>query len=221
MDRADGLRVFFSYSHKDERFLDQLRKHLANLEQEGLVRLWHDRAIRPGEEWEPAIAAQLDQADVIVLLISADFNASNFCRRVEMARAIERHRATAAVVIPVVVRQVEALPKEIAHLQAIPRDLKPIAGFQPQDEGYVQVARGIRRVLEEFVQQDRTDASSKRDVCDRDPRHGAVDRVLRVPRVRRRLHAGHSRWLRPGANNRVARACSPRQVRDVAAGRWR
>ena len=173
MDRANGLRVFFSYSHRDERYLDQLRKHLANLEQEGLVRLWHDRAIRPGEEWEPAIAAQLDQADVIVLLISADFNASNFCRRVEMACAVERHRQSGG----------GDSRGRSAGRGVAPRN-RPSSSHPPRPEtdrrfpaagrGYVQVARGIRRVLEEFVQQDRTDASSKRDVAIEIPGTGPV-----------------------------------------------
>lgn len=157
MNRGEGLRVFASYSHKDERYLDRLRTHLANLREEGLVRLWHDRAIRPGEEWEPAILGELEQADIIVLLISSDFNDSYFCRQVEMARAIKRHQEGSAVVIPVVVRTVEALPQEIAHIQAIPNDLKPITKFKPQDEGYVHIAQGIRKVLTEFASDRRND----------------------------------------------------------------
>ncbi len=69
MDQVKGLRVFLSYSHQDERYLNKLRDHLANLRAEGLVRMWHDRVIPTGEEWEPAILGELDQADVIVLLI--------------------------------------------------------------------------------------------------------------------------------------------------------
>ena len=165
MDTKQGVRVFFSYSHKDESYLDELRTHLANLREEGLICDWHDRAIRPGEEWEAAILDHLNQADVIVLLVSPDFNASNFCRRVEMARAIQRHQEGTALLVPMVVRQVESLPAEIAHLQAIPKDLKPISSFRRKDEGYVQVARALRSVLEGFAPRRRSGDSPARTVA--------------------------------------------------------
>ena len=147
MAKNNGLSVFLSYSHKDEQYLDELRPHLANLVEEGLADVWHDRAIAPGEEWEQTILEALEQADVIVLLISSDFNASKFCRQVEMKGAVERHHEGTATVIPVVIRHIERLPEEIAHIQSLPKDLKPLTSFKPRDKGYVAIVHGIRSVL--------------------------------------------------------------------------
>ena len=138
------LRVFLSYSHADGKRLKRLRQNLANLREEALIEDWHDRAIVAGQEWETEIATKLNQAHVIVLLLSPDFLNSHFCCKVEMTRAIERHKAKEALVIPVVLRHIEGLPKEIRFIQSIPADLKP------QDRGYVAAAQAIRQAIENF-----------------------------------------------------------------------
>src|SRR6185503_16598921 len=96
-------KVFFSYSHDDEQYRDQLEKHLALLKREGLVESWHDRRIRAGSPLAQEIDQQLERADVVLLLVSASFLASDYCYSIEMQRAMERHAAGEATVIPVIV----------------------------------------------------------------------------------------------------------------------
>ena len=96
--------VFFSYSHKDEALRDQLETHLALLKNQGLIDAWHDRRILAGSEVDDAIFDKLDSADVILLLVSADFLSSSYCYSREMQRAMERHAAREARVIPVILR---------------------------------------------------------------------------------------------------------------------
>ena len=90
---SEPIRVFYSYSHTDEALREQLEDHLASLRRSGVIEEWHDRKIGAGTEWEGQIDNNLEQADVILLLISSSFIASDYCIDKEMKRAIERHDA--------------------------------------------------------------------------------------------------------------------------------
>src|ERR1041385_2818241 len=96
------LRVFLSYSHRDEELFQRFLIHLSQLEREGLIEPWHDRRITPGAEWAGAIDDSLNGADIVILLVSADFLASDYCNDVEMTRAIERSKTENARVVPVI-----------------------------------------------------------------------------------------------------------------------
>jgi hypothetical protein len=115
-------RIFFSYSHVDEALRDRLERGLAMLHHEGLIESWHDRRIIAGDELDPAI--DLEKADVILLLVSPDFLASRYCFGIELRRAMERHKARTARVIPVILRPCEWNRAPFADLLAAPKDGK-------------------------------------------------------------------------------------------------
>src|SRR5690606_37841200 len=96
--------LVFSYSHADEELRNALEKHLIPLKRMGKIDTWHDRCIVPGEEFEGKIDTNFARADIILLLISSDFIASNYCYEIEMANALERHGRGEAIVIPVILR---------------------------------------------------------------------------------------------------------------------
>ena len=73
------VKLFFSYSHKDEALRDQLETHLAMLRNQGLIESWHDRRIVAGSNLDDSIQASLETADVVLLLVSSDFLASAYC----------------------------------------------------------------------------------------------------------------------------------------------
>src|SRR5436853_3307208 len=98
------FRVFISYSHNDTALRKELDKHLSILKDEKIISTWTDSDISPGTEWETQIVDELNRAQIILLLISADFLASSFCRSTEMTKAIERHKANTARVIPIILR---------------------------------------------------------------------------------------------------------------------
>lgn len=147
---ADGVTVFFSYSHKDEVFRQELEKHLHILQRQGVISVWHDRKITAGDEWAGEIDQHLNTADIILLLISPDFLFSDYCYEIEMKRALARHDTGEARVIPVIIRSVDWEGAPFGKLQALPKDAKPVATWRTLDEGFVDVARGIRRVAEEL-----------------------------------------------------------------------
>ncbi len=96
--------LLFSYSHVDETLRDQLEVHLSALKRQDLISAWHDRRITGGSELGKSIDAHLESAEIILLLVSPDFIASDYCYDREMARAMERHEKGEAKVIPVILR---------------------------------------------------------------------------------------------------------------------
>src|SRR5512147_326229 len=101
---AVPISLFYSYSHKDEALRDELETHLSLLRRQGFLSGWHDRRIAAGTEWAGQIDHHLEAADVILLLVSSDFLASDYCWDVETRRAMDRHEAGTARVIPVILR---------------------------------------------------------------------------------------------------------------------
>jgi len=143
------VEVFCSYAHADEIWRQKLETHLSLLRRQGLVSLWHDLLIRPGTDWAEAISNHLETASVILLLVSADFLASDYCYSVEMQRALERQEAGEARVVPILVRPVDWTGAPFAHLQPLPIDAKPISSWPDEDRALADVAAGIRRVIED------------------------------------------------------------------------
>ncbi|HIK43642.1 MAG TPA: AAA-like domain-containing protein, partial [Leptolyngbyaceae cyanobacterium M65_K2018_010] len=143
-----GTSLFFSYAHKDEAWRDELAKHLRLLERQGVLSSWHDRQITPGSEWAGQIDQHLEQAQIILLLISADFLASNYCYDIELKRAMERHHQGETVVIPVILRPVDWQGASFSQLQALPKNAKPVTTWENRDEAFTDIAKGIRRVAE-------------------------------------------------------------------------
>src|SRR5215469_16611293 len=94
-----AFEVFISYAHEDQAFRKELDKHLSNLKRQQLISAWYDGDIMPGTEWQPLIIHHLQTAQIILLLISVDFMASDFCYSIEMTQAMDRHRADKARVI--------------------------------------------------------------------------------------------------------------------------
>lgn len=139
--------LVFSYSHADEALRNELEKHLSPLKRTGKITTWHDRRIVPGQEFERQIDHYFSQADIILLLISSDFIASDYCYQVEMKNALERHNRGEAVVIPVILRDCAWHQLEFGSIMAATTDGKPITKFASHDEGYVQVVEAISRAI--------------------------------------------------------------------------
>ena len=142
------LALFYSYSHKDEDLRDELEKHLIMLRREGVIDEWHDRKIMAGDEWDGEIKENLERADIILFLVSADFLASDYCYGVEVTRAMERHEAGEARVIPVFLRACDWKGAPFGKLQGVPRDARPVTSWPNRDEAFTDVAKAIRRAAE-------------------------------------------------------------------------
>lgn len=145
------ISVFVSYSHKDEELQNQLQIHLTMLKREGVIDVWHDRRVVPGDEIDPTIGEALEDAQVVLLLVSPDFLASDYCYDKEMQRAMERHEAGEARVLPVILRPCDWQGAPFGKLLATPKDGKPVAKWANVDEAFLDVSRDIRRAVEAMV----------------------------------------------------------------------
>src|SRR3954447_25118325 len=117
------------------------------MRRENLIEIWDDLQIVPGTEWDATIAAQLERASIVVLLVSPSFIASDYAWGREMHRALERHEAGDARVVPVIVRPADWEHSPLAKLQAVPKNAKPVRTGRPQGLGWLDVATGIGRTV--------------------------------------------------------------------------
>src|SRR5690349_21283752 len=116
---VEALELFYSYAHKDERLRNELNNHLYNLRRQHFIVDWFDRDISAGTDWEQDIDTHLNTAQVILLLISPDFMASDYCYSIEMKRALERHEAGEARVIPIILKPVDWKDAPFSKLQVL------------------------------------------------------------------------------------------------------
>jgi TIR domain len=142
-----GRSVFVSYSHKDELYREKLRISLSQLQRENLITVWHDRKILPGQEWEREIDRNLENAEIVLLLVSPDFLASEYCTGREMLQALERHRSGSATVVPIIVRPSDWQNSPLASLQALPTEGRPVSSWKNKDKAWLNVARGLRQLI--------------------------------------------------------------------------
>jgi internalin A len=146
-DQRQAVRLFCSYSHKDENLRNELDTHLKLLQRQGLIENWNDRRIEVGDDWKGKIDDNLERAGIILLLVSSDFIASDYCYDIEIARALERERNGEARVIPVIVRDVNLKGAPFAGLQYLPKDGLAVTKWTDKDSAWRSVAEGLERII--------------------------------------------------------------------------
>jgi hypothetical protein len=138
------VEIFVSYSHGDDELRKRLIKHLDVQRRQGFLSIWHDRKIGPGEEWKGKIDERMNSARIILLLVSANFLSSDYCYDVEMDRAMKRHEAGEAKVIPIILRECSWEGSPLGKLQALPPNAKPVTRWKDRDRAFKEIAVGIR-----------------------------------------------------------------------------
>jgi len=145
-----AARVFMSYSHKDEKLRDELEVHLSMLKRQGVIDVWHDRRMMPGDHIDEAIKAELEKADIILLLISPDFLASDYCYEIEKNQAMDRHHRNEARVVSLILRPCEWVQTDLGKYLVTPTDGKPITQWPNRDSAFLDVTKSLRRAVEEI-----------------------------------------------------------------------
>jgi len=154
MAKKNQVKIFVSYSQKDEEWRRKLETSLSTLKTQKLISTWHDREIKGGEEWEKLIDENITKCDVVLLLISPDFLASKYCTEIEVKRAMERHEAGDAIVIPIITRPSDWQETEFAKLQALPSNGIAISKWPDADDAFLDIVRGLRSILKKIDYQD-------------------------------------------------------------------
>jgi hypothetical protein len=178
------VRVFCAYSRRDKSYRDDLVAHLSGLQRNGVIDLWFDRYIQPGVDWNREISVRLDTAEIAILLLSADFFASEYCMGVEYQRALERAGLGDLRAVPVLIRKFHPLPPEVMKFQGLPSNGKPVKQWADRDQAFADIARGIEKVAQDVRQQKvRPSQSGSVSMVSRPVRFGDTDVLgwVRVP----------------------------------------
>lgn len=136
--------LFFSYAHEDESLRDLLEVHLTSLKREGILTTWHDRRIIAGQPLDNAISTNLENADIILLLISPYFIASDYCFDIEMKRAIEKHNEGNAFVIPVILEPCNWHSMPFGNLMAVPKDGKAVSKYPNIHDAFLEITLAVK-----------------------------------------------------------------------------
>jgi internalin A len=145
------IRIAISYSHKDEGLKEHLQNHLKLLERQGVLTLWHDREIIAGEDWKDVIDDRFQEADIVLLLISADFIASDYCYKIEMTTSLDRHNKNLTQVVPIIIRECQWHRAPFGSLEPLPKNGKAVTDtsvWPTSDKAWTAVASGIEELAE-------------------------------------------------------------------------
>lgn len=147
LKQKNPLRIFIGYAPEDKNMLRTLKAHLRSLVRAGLIELWDDQDVVPGEEKREEIARHLSEARIILLLISPAFLDSQDCYDLQMSIALERHEQGEARVIPILLRPCAWQSTRLKDLQPLPKDGKPVSRHNKQDDVFFEVGEGIAEAI--------------------------------------------------------------------------
>ena len=147
---SEPLKLFYCYAHEDKTLRDELDAHLSLMKHQGLVTVWYDREILAGTNWEHEIDTHLTEADLILLLVSARFLASDYCFGIEMKKALQRDEAGTARVVPILLRPVDWEDAPFSHLQILPAEAKPVTRWTDLNDAFEDIAKALRKVVKDL-----------------------------------------------------------------------
>ncbi|MEM6338427.1 MAG: toll/interleukin-1 receptor domain-containing protein, partial [Pseudomonadota bacterium] len=144
-----SLQLFIAYAREDEDIRKKLETHLKGLERRKLISSWHDGKIIAGQEWNKRIKDKLQQADIVLFLVSASFIASDYCYEIEMNAALTRHAEGKTKVIPIITKPCHWNDEPFAKLQVLPNEGKAITTWTNYDMPLSRVATEISKIAKE------------------------------------------------------------------------
>lgn len=159
------VKIFISYSHKDEALMEEFFEFLQPLKYAGKIDIWNDKAIGVGDVWDEEIKAALEAAKIIIFLISPSFLASTYINRVEIARAFELRRdpTKKAIIIPLMLRPCDLdshiVPNEqykISDFQGLPKHMKPIIKWETHEDGWIDATLGLKNLIQQIQNKSET-----------------------------------------------------------------
>lgn len=151
MKQIKKLKLFISYSHDDEKDIEEFIKHIAPLKRNDLIEDWYDRKIIPGQDFQDDIDNNLENADIICLFISANFLSSQACIE-EKRNALELKKKKGIAVVPIILVACGWLDdSDISSLLALPNDGSPISNFTDSNKAWNDVYNGLKEVINKEI----------------------------------------------------------------------
>jgi hypothetical protein len=143
--------VFVAYARKDRHHLERFHVHVADLKRNG-VEFFDDRDIRPGDDWQNILLGRLNEADVVVLLVTSSFTASDFCMERELPRAMQRRAAGECTVLPLYVESVFVSPQSpLQSIQWVPASGSPIHEQSNRARAWRDAAAEVWRAIDRWT----------------------------------------------------------------------
>lgn len=140
------IKVFVSYSHRDEPVRDRLRVHLTMLEREGLIETWDDHEIQVGAKIDDSIASAHDASSVFMPIISPDFLASPYCYETEMLTALDKASRGEMTIFSVIAEPCDWLASPLRAFKVAPKDGKAISEWANSNNAYLNIVQELRRI---------------------------------------------------------------------------
>lgn len=160
------VKLFISYSHKDETYKDELTAHLSGMKRIGMIEEWNDRKIIPGQQWNHEIKTKLEQSEIVIFLVSSDFMASDYIADVEVNNTLDKYRKGKVCIIPVIIRSCDFSSLDISKFQALPKDAKPVKTWTDQDSAWTNVVEGIKSTIRSLDQNILINTSNKSNITE-------------------------------------------------------
>lgn len=135
-----------------------MHAHLTALRREGTIQTWYDREILPGGEIDTAIMQNLENSDIFLPIVSADFIASDYCYELEMQEAVERHQSGKMIIVPVIAEPCDWQSTCLKKFKGLPKDGKPISEWKNQNSAYLDIVMGIRSLVSKAKKEEQEEA---------------------------------------------------------------
>jgi hypothetical protein len=147
------LKVFLSYAHADDALKAEFDTHSGALKHANTIAIWSDSGVSPGSRWESEIVKQLDDADIVVMLVSPAFLSSEFIQTKELPHVMDRYDSGQVIVIPIIVRECAWKSTALSVIQALPDGGSPIYGRSKarRDSAWTRVVEHIHGVAEKLA----------------------------------------------------------------------
>ena len=160
------VKIFYSYSHKDEELRECFESHMSGIKRKGLIEEWHDRKILPGQLWEQSISNNIEEADIVLFLVSSDFLASDYCYDKEVIKSVERHYNGHCVVVPIIIRDCDWDGTPFESIQGLPTDMKPVISryWHNKDEAFTDIVKGLKKIIKNKFEDINSGTRKKPDV---------------------------------------------------------
>ncbi len=149
-------QVFISYSHADAQYLKRLRVHFTPLERDYSIKVWSDEKIRVGQQWREEIEKALEQTAVAILLVSADFLASDFIVKKELPPLLDAAQSEGVSILCFILSHCSFNSTLLAKYQTVNDPTKPLTSLNKKskrEELWVDLVQKTTQALDNFKAQ--------------------------------------------------------------------
>lgn len=151
-EKPTAISIFCCYDPADTKFCADLKIHLTGMRRQGLIKDIDDQNLLAGDTTQETIRQKLEEAQIILLIVSPKFLYSDDIYEIQLQQALERHKRGEARVIPIIVEPTDGWKNEwFGKLAELPQDHRPVSAWPRRDDALYSIVQGIRQVVEKMT----------------------------------------------------------------------